>query len=117
MHWNEWDNPLIARYTSGDEGSYFGWTDAAHTTPSGLARRFVERFPEIVAAGNGSDWLYAGWYVEMLHLTYPDALPFAIADWEMPDGYIPTTSPVPNQPEVQIPFPPPGEAAPQGDRL
>jgi hypothetical protein len=100
-----WNSPLIARYTSAAGDEYFGWTDAAHDTPSGLARRFILRFPQIVEAGEGSDWLYSGWYVEMLHLTYPNRLPYAIADWETPTDFLPTISIGPSD-EVRVPMPP-----------
>jgi hypothetical protein len=105
------DDPLIASYSSSDEDSYFGWTDVTHqTTPSGLARRFVERFPKIVEEGRGSDWLYAGWYVEMLHLTYPNRFPYAMSDYN-PDEYIPTnTYGGDSVGDIRIPLPPPGEA-------
>ena len=39
---------------------------------------FVERFPSVVEAGRGSDWPYAGWYMEMLRLTHPDQFPYAV---------------------------------------
>ncbi len=104
-----WNSPLVAHYTSAAEDEYFGWKDAAHDTPSGLARKFVERFPEAVDAGRGSDWLYAGWYVEMLYLTYPDHFPYAMADWDIPEGYLATTSPV-SSTQVKVPLPPPGLA-------
>jgi hypothetical protein len=78
-----WDK-LTAHYTSGQERKYFGWEDAAHLTPSRLAELFIERFPDIAEAGRGSDWVYAGWYLDMLHLTYPDTFPIAYADRGLP---------------------------------
>lgn len=39
---------------------------------------------EIAREGKGSDWVYTGWYVEMMHLTYPDAFPYAFADYVPP---------------------------------
>lgn len=97
-----WDH-LTAHYTSGMGAHYFDWKNAAHATPSAMARLFIARFPKIVAAGRGSDWMYAGWYVEMLHLTYPDAFPIAYADWSMPDDVLATTG---NGREVSVPLPP-----------
>jgi hypothetical protein len=107
---DEFDNPLVAHYSSGQEDRYFDWTDAAHATPSGLARRFIERFPDIAEAGNGSDWLYAGWYVDLLHLTYPNRFPFAYCDWEIDEGSIPTMTVRVGEGDIRIPMPPPGEA-------
>ena len=74
-------------YTSAAGGEYFLWPDAALETPSGLARLFIQRFPEIAAAGKGSDWPYAGWFVEMLGRTYPNHLPYAFADWDGPEDW------------------------------
>ena len=79
------------------------------STPGGLARRFIEKYPNIVELGRGSDWSYAGWYVEMLHLTYPNALPIAYANFLLPRGYL-TTDVLGEDPKVQVPLPPPGEA-------
>lgn len=98
-----------ATYSSGDGGQPFGWTDAATTTPSGLARRFLERFPEISRAGLGTDWQYAGWYGWMLHLTYPAALPYFQADWNVDTRHgIPATGI--NAESIRIPLPPAGHA-------
>jgi len=74
----------VANYSSADGNAYFGWQDAAFLAPSRLAARFIKRFPAVVSAGRGSDWLYSGWYQEMLGLTYPDLLPIAFADWDLP---------------------------------
>jgi hypothetical protein len=130
----------IALYTTGMEKKYFEWTDAAGKTASQLANIFIERFPEIARAGRGRDWSYAGWYAEMLHLTYPDHVPelhdiaeHAMGQWiektaadmegkevvESFDAYtdpslasrcIPTSSPVSDR-VISLPMPPPGEAA------
>lgn len=102
-----WKSLLVAHYTSAAGSEYFGWTDAADDTPSGLAQKFIERFPDIVSVGRGSDWLYAGWYVEMLHLTCPDHFPYAQADWKTPGDYLETISFAPCS-RVQVPLPPPG---------
>lgn len=99
-----WDT-LTAHYTSGDERKYFGWDDAAHATPSQLAELFIKRFRAIAEAWRGSDWVYAGWYLEMLSLTYPDSLPIAYADWEMPVDFLPSIG---KRADLRIPLPPPG---------
>lgn len=98
-----------AKYSSAMGDQYFDLVTTAATTPSGLARRFIEKYPDIVELGRGSDWSYAGWYVEMLHLTYPNALPIAYADFPLPRGYL-TTDVLGEGPKVQVPLPPPGEA-------
>lgn len=99
-----WDK-LGAHYTTGQERRYFGWDDAAHVTPSRLAELFIERFPAIVEAGRGADWVYVGWYIEMLHLTYPKNFPIEYADWDLPNDYLGTTG---ERKELLIPLPPPG---------
>jgi len=105
------DDSRIATYTSRDQNRYFAWTDIyPYATPKELAMHFVERFPEVVEAGRGSDWPYAGWYMEMLRLTYPDQFPYAVARCKVPDTYLPTASPAKHRPKLRIPLPPPGEA-------
>lgn len=104
-----WD-PLIAHYTTGQGTSYFDWEDASHATPSSLATRFIERMPQTANAGKGSDWLYAGWYIEMLHLTYPNHFPIVYADWPTEQNSIPTLSFGGSIDGPNIPLPPPGEA-------
>jgi len=91
--WNAHDSPLTVHDTSTAGAEYFGWTDAASMTPSALARRFVEDFPDVVAACRGSDVPYAGWYVEMLGRTYPNRLPYALADWDHPEDCLSTAAP------------------------
>ena len=101
-----------AAYSSGHGSAPFQWTVARTSTPSGLARRFIERFHVIAEAGRGADWPYAGWYGWMLHLTYPDLLPCAFTEWTADlDHGIPTmmADGSPKEREVRIPIPPPGE--------
>lgn len=98
---------LAAHYSSADGAAYFGWRDAAHLTPGRLAARFMERFPELVAAGRGSDWLYAGWYQEMLGITYPDLFPIAYDDDDLPEDAMATVG---GRTGILLPLPPPGES-------
>jgi hypothetical protein len=100
-----WD-ALSVHYTSGNEREYFGWRDASHLSPSRLATLFIDRFPEIAVAASGSDWLYSGWYQEMLGITYPDLFPIAYADWELPADRLDTTG---GRSGVYVPLPPPGQ--------
>jgi hypothetical protein len=101
----DWDR-LTAHYTSGSGDEYFGWSDSAHHTPSRLAGRFIEQFPNIVEEGRGRDWLYVGWYQEMLGLTYPDVFPIAYADWDLPADCLKATG---ETRQITIPMPPFGE--------
>lgn len=98
-------NDLIAYYSSGMERNYFGWEDAGYLTPGKLANIFIERFPKIAEAGKGSDWLYAGWYLEMLHLTYPDAFPVAYDDYWRSTDHLKLIN---GRKDIKIPIPPPG---------
>jgi hypothetical protein len=100
----DWDGPA-AHYTSGMEEEYFDWQDAAGATPGQLAELFIRRFPDIAAAGRGSDWVYAGWYLDMLHLTYPDRLPVAFGDYDPPGDCLTTVG---GSPDVRVPLPPVG---------
>lgn len=66
----DWDledtGRLVARYTSGQENDYFGWTDAKGKSARELAVLFQERYPQICAAAVGLDWAYAGWLTDVL---------------------------------------------------
>ena len=95
-------------YTSGQESKYFDWDDAVEDGPAELADKFLERFPEITEASRGSDWEYAGWYLEMLGKAQVGDLPIAYADWyDNPDPqWLPTTRGF----QSGLPMPPPGEA-------
>jgi hypothetical protein len=60
-------NPgLVARYTSGQDNEFFGWTDAKSMTARELAATFTKRFPRIVEQSQGCDWAYAGWLTDVL---------------------------------------------------
>ena len=98
---------LTAHYSSGEERAYFEWKDAQYASPDRLAELFIARFPLIAEAGRGSDWLYAGWYIEMLHLTYPSSFPIAFADWDVPSDCLTTVG---ERKDLRIPMPPPGDA-------
>ena len=95
----------VAQYSSGDGDMLFGWTDAKACEPSELAVRFIERFPEIAAAGKSKDSAYVAWYREMLTATHPDAYPIAYADWDLPEGYLSTIG---NR-VMRMPLPPPSQ--------
>ncbi len=71
----------VARYTTGQDNTYFGWKDASGDSVKRLAQRFLERFPEICEKARLRDWEYAGWYVEMLGFAERGEMPVALADW------------------------------------
>jgi hypothetical protein len=103
-YWVDSTPGLYAMYTSAAGRRVFDWEDADHATPSGLARRFIERFSDLAAAGYGPDWLYAGWYAHMLHLTWGHGVPVAYFD----DCTAPTWYLWCSGSERKIPLPPPG---------
>ncbi len=102
-----------ALYSTADSNEYFGWKDAKQDTARQLATKFIERFPELVKKGKGSDWEYAGWYVEMLGHAERGHFPVAFADWYgTPDPrWLPTTVGF----ESGLPMPPGGEAEPSDE--
>ena len=67
IDWDDEDRTgRVAKYTSGQENTYFGWTDAKGLSARGLGSMFLERFPQIAAKGRGCDWAYAGWLTDVL---------------------------------------------------
>jgi hypothetical protein len=100
------ENGPVARYSTGQGRAYFDWPDAADDTPAQLARKFIERFPEIATQSQGADVAYADWYAEMLRLTEPDGAPIAYADWELDPSVLMVVGEVAR---VSVPLPPGGE--------
>lgn len=100
------DEHRMPRYSSADQREYWGWQDGHHCSPGRLAEEFLTRFPEMAALGYGPDWLYAGWYQHMLHLTYPDALPIIFEEYRSSDDVMLMIGR-----EDSIPLPPPGFAS------
>ena len=72
---------LVARYSTGAGGKYFGRRDAERADPPGLARLFVVKFPEIAREAASDDWPYAGWFVNVLGLAESGFLPIAYSDF------------------------------------
>jgi hypothetical protein len=97
-----------AHYSSGGLKKYFDWDDAANDSPRELARKFVERFPDLAEAGKGSDPEYVRWYEEMLRVTEPDGLPYAFADWPAPTDRLNIYH---GSMDIEIPLPPPAQGA------
>jgi hypothetical protein len=103
-------NHEFAHYSSAQDNAYFGWEDAYQDTARQLAGKFLERFPAIARKGQGVDWLYTGWYVQILGLAERGIFPVAYADWyrEPDPRWLPTTEGF----ESRLPMPPGGEAEP-----
>jgi hypothetical protein len=103
----EWE-PFAAHYSSSMDAEYFDWKDARQDTARDLARKFVVRFRDVAERAMGQDWVYVGWYVEMLGHAERGALPFAYADWyDEGDGRVLQTT---LQDDVPLQMPPGGEA-------
>jgi hypothetical protein len=98
-----------AHYTTGQGNEYFGWEDSRKDTARQLAAKFIDRFPTIAGLGQGVDWQYVGWFVQMLGLSEHSVLPVAYADWHTePDPrWLPTTTGF----DSGLPMPPAGERA------
>lgn len=84
-----------AHHTSGNGADPFAWHDARGNDPQALADLFLERYPELARCGQGADWAYAGWYLEVLAHAAHGRFPVADADWsEEPDPrYLVLTGP------------------------
>ena len=93
---------LAPRYSSGQKDDYFDWGDTAGDSPTELALKFIARFPRIVEASRGNDNEYVGWYTEMLRVTEPEGIIYAIGDFGMPRDKISSI----NMDGVFVPMPP-----------
>ena len=101
--------PEVARYTSGDGDTVYGWPESPTLSPTQLADLFVERFPALVAAGSGDDPGYAAWMRQVVDLAGQDLLPYFHADWELEDdGFVPLCSPTRSDRQAwpSLPWPP-----------
>jgi hypothetical protein len=107
------DNDLVARYSSAMENSYFDWTDARTASARELAGLFLERFPLIAARSAGEDWVYAGWYVQMLGVAETGHFPMAFNDWSdlSKATVLPTIPFGVAEGSPELPLPPPGTAS------
>ena len=108
----ETNDLIVAAYTSGSSNAYFGWKDATKDNARRLAAKFIERFPKIARAGEGEDWAYAGWFVQMLGFAENGDFPMAYADFSAngkdPDpGFLPSTR---HWFDSRMPMPPAGQA-------
>lgn len=63
-----WDEPsdLVVGYSTGQGTSYFGWSGFENSTARELADHFIKVYPDLTQRGQGRDWEYAGWFVELL---------------------------------------------------
>ena len=102
----------MARYTTGDGANYFALGDFSGRTAADLAQAIRGRFPELLAASLGPDAAYVAWSAEMLEATEPDHVPYAGADWDVPEDYLPAAAGWTNKPMIRLPLPPPGDCEP-----
>jgi hypothetical protein len=102
------DGPVACHSAAGRE--YWGWVDTHHCTPARLAEEFLRRHPALAERGYGQDWLYAGWYQHLLHVTYPHLLPVAFADYLEAETYIALMLPGGGYADRKLELPPMGHA-------
>lgn len=69
------------RYSTSEERRYFGRREAFVGTPEDLADWILAENSELMRASEGSDWEYAGWFVEMLWFAKHGSFPIQFADW------------------------------------
>lgn len=60
---------IVARYSTSQGNQYFGWEDATTADARELARLFLQRFGHLANLGQGLDWAYAGWLVDVIGWT------------------------------------------------
>jgi hypothetical protein len=80
------DETLVARYSTGQDNAYFGWTDATNDTARELADKFEDRFAEICRLSNGLNLGYSGWLVYILGQAEAGELPLMYWDSPAPHG-------------------------------
>ncbi|WP_340313659.1 hypothetical protein [Rhizorhabdus argentea] len=90
-----------ALYTSSDGNRFFNWDDAAGDGARELAMKFISRFAELARAAEGPDWLYAGWFSNVLGAAENGGLPIFYNGLEdgLPDCTI-NPPPPPEQPAI-----------------
>jgi len=71
------DEGRLPRHTGATSFVYWDQQVSVGTSPARLARIFLDTFSGVASQGYGPDWVYAGWCLHMLHLTFPDSLPLA----------------------------------------
>jgi hypothetical protein len=78
----DWEHG-IAQYTSGDENSYFGWSDSPGKSARELAQMLLDRMPDMARRGAGIDHLYAGWFLTLLGAAEAGEFPVFYADYDI----------------------------------
>jgi hypothetical protein len=94
----DWEGEHVAPYSSSEEGTYFGWPDSKCVGARELATKFLERFSNIAAHGQGRDWAYAGWLTDLLGRIEQGQLsdyPVFYADYPLAEGPIQQWQPPP----------------------
>lgn len=84
------DDDSVAVHSSADYPIYFQRIEGAGLNARQLAQKFLETFPDLAGRGRGQDWLYAGWFVDVLGQAEsgsPDDIPMWAGDqWGEPDA-------------------------------
>ena len=82
-------------YTSAQGKAFFGWTDCDNDDARGLARKFIERFPDTAREAAGADWGYVGWFTDILGRVEHGELPVFYRGFDLAPG------------NLNVPLPPP----------
>ncbi len=109
--WGPDDGFWCAYYSSSAGNEYFGWHDAKHDTAADLAAKLLERVPHLRHLGMGRDWVYVGWFAELMTYANRGELPYLFSEFSGPNDprFMPTTAFL----DSGLPMPPGGELAPQ----
>ena len=106
---------IEVHYSSAEasEGTYFGWKDASKDNARQLAAKFLDRCPTLATLGQGLDYAYAGWFVQMFGVAERGWFPAVFSNSHSPSRRsirLDDVRPRPNYDEVHtLPLPPPGE--------
>ena len=72
---------LVLRYSSADRRKYFGLEGGFSGSHLDLADLIEREHAPLMRECLGSDWEYAGWFVEMLWFAMNGSFPVQFADW------------------------------------
>jgi hypothetical protein len=74
--------PPIVLWGPPDRRTILGVPDADHLTPREVAERLIVLFPGLIAESRGTDWAYAGWFLERLWDAQNGLFPIAYDNWD-----------------------------------
>ena len=105
------DQPVAARYTTGNGSDYFGTGTTEATSAEELASVIETEFPELVEAARARDLGYVAWFATMLDVAMTGFLPcYYDEDMDPPVDELPLIrlAEAGDPPHLPMPPPPPG---------